>query len=261
MMSFLRCFLRTVLLGAAAVLVFWPAAAHAQSAKSQTYPPELVARGHQLFEQNCAFCHGRDASGGETGPDLTASKVVHADVNGDKIGVVVGGARVDKGMPKFSFSKEQLSEIVAFLHTQASKPIGGRRGVVTSDLQTGNAAAGKAYFNGAGGCSGCHSATGDLAGIASRVQGLRLEMQMLYPRGAKAKVTVTDRTGKTYSGTLAHLDDFTVALHDADGWYHSWPVSAVTYKVDNPAQAHADQLARYTDDDIHNLMAYLQTLK
>lgn len=261
MKSFLRSSLRMVLLGTAAALVLGPAAAHAQSTKKPTYPPDLVAKGHQLFEQNCAFCHGRDASGGETGPDLTASKVVHADVNGDKIGVVVGGARVDKGMPKFSFSPDQLSAIVAFLHKQASQPIGGRRGVLASDLQTGNAEAGKAYFNGAGGCSGCHSATGDLAGIASKLKGLRLEMQMLYPRGAKAKVTVTDHSGKTWSGTLAHLDDFTVALRDADGWYHSWPVSAVTYKVDDPAQAHADQLAKYTDDDIHNLMAYLQTLK
>ena len=50
---------------------------------------DLAAAGGSLFQQNCAFCHGRDAGGGETGPDLTRSKLVSADVGGDKIGDVV----------------------------------------------------------------------------------------------------------------------------------------------------------------------------
>jgi cytochrome c oxidase cbb3-type subunit 3 len=48
---------------------------------------------------------------------------------------------------------------------------------------------------------------------------------------------------------------------DQEGWYHSWPVSTIKYKIDDPAQAHAELLGKYTDDDVHNLMAYLQTLK
>jgi hypothetical protein len=63
------------------------------------------------------------------------------------------------------------------------------------------------------------------------------------------------------TGTLAYRDEFTVGLRDADGWYHSWPVSEVKYVVDAPADAHVELLAKYTDDDIHNLMAYLQTLR
>jgi cytochrome c oxidase cbb3-type subunit 3 len=133
--------------------------------------------------------------------------------------------------------------------------------VDVSDLQTGNADAGKQYFNGAGGCAKCHSATGDLAGFASRFSGLRLEMQMLYPWDAKRSVTVTLASGKTITGTLAYEDEFTVALRDSNDTYHSWFKNRVRYKVDSALDAHIEQFPKYTDDDIHNLMAYIQTLR
>ena len=87
------------------------------------------------------------------------------------------------------------------IKAKSSRP-GGRRGVYVSDLQTGNAEAGKRYFSGAGGCAKCHSATGDLAGVANRFQGLQLEQQMLYPRNAKNKVTVTLPDGRWLLGSL-----------------------------------------------------------
>ncbi len=118
-----------------------------------------------------------------------------------------------------------------------------------------------AYFNGAGGCSNCHSPTGDLAGIATRYQGLQLEERMLYPKGAKSTVAVTLPSGQTISGTLAYLDEFTVALRDSGGTYRSWPTNQVKYRVDAPVDAHVTLFSKYTDDDIHNLMAYLQTLR
>jgi cytochrome c oxidase cbb3-type subunit 3 len=138
---------------------------------------------------------------------------------------------------------------------------GKRKGVDVSDLQTGNVEAGKAYFNGAGGCAKCHSPTGDLAGIASRHEGLDLEERMLYPKDAKSKVTVTLPSGEKVAGTLAYLDEFTVGLRDADKKYRSWRVKDVKYVVDAPAEAHVDLFPKYTDADIHNLMAYIQTLR
>jgi len=234
------------------------------SPASKTYAPDLVQSGAALFRQDCSFCHGRDAGGGESGPDLTRSKLVRSDVNGDKIGPVVRNGRPDKGMPPFDRSDQQIAALVAFIHTQqnnAQAKSGGRKGVDPSDLQTGNVEAGKQYFHGAGGCSNCHSETGDLAGIASRYQGLELEEQMLYPRHAKSKVTVTPDSGQTINGTLAYLDEFTVGLVDASGSYRSWRTRDVHYKVDAPVNAHADQFSKYTDADIHNLMAYLQTLR
>lgn len=243
-----------------------PAAAIAQSPQQapQSESQALVANGRSLFQQNCAFCHGRDTSGGETGPSLIDSKLVGEDVHGDKIGVVVRNGRPEKGMPSFKFSDQDLASIVAFIHyvrTYIEQHPGGRRGVSVSDLQTGNAELGKQYFNGAGGCAPCHSPTGDLAKVGSKYKGLALERRLLYPEHAQSKVTVTTNSGEKITGTLSYKDEFTIGLQDADGWYRSWPVDAVKYQIDAPAEKHAELLGKYTDDDIHNLMAYLQTLR
>jgi len=244
---------------------------HRTSAKSgasqsvpKSYPPALVQSGSLLFRQDCSFCHGRDAGGGESGPDLTRSKLVTEDVGGDKIGAVVRNGRPDKGMPRFNVSDQQIASLTAFIHFQQNAALtrkGGRKGVDVSDLQTGNAEAGKQYFDGAGGCAACHSQTGDLAGIASRYKGLDLEEQMLYPRHAKSRTAVTLASGQTITGTLEYLDEFTVGLIDPTGAYRSWRTSDVRYKVDAPVNAHVELLSKYTDADIHDLMAYLQTLR
>lgn len=233
----------------------------------KTYPANLAEQGASLFRQDCSFCHGRDATGGESGPDLTRSKLVAADVDGEKIAAVIRSGRPEKGMPPFDRTDQQIASLVAFIHTQQGlfqdrrRGAGGRKGVDPEDLQTGSVAAGKKYFEGAGGCAGCHSPTGDLAGIASRLQGLELEERMLYPRHVKSKVTVVLPSGQEIRGTLEYLDEFTVGLTNADGVYQSWRTRDVKYKLDAPLEAHVELFSKYTDDDVHNLMAYLQTLK
>ncbi len=227
-------------------------------------PATAVERGNGLFGQDCAFCHGRDAGGGETGPDLTDSELVASDVRGEKIGPVVLNGRPEHGMPAFKVSPQEITELAAFLHQQRKKADtrpGARRGVSASDLQTGNVEAGRQYFNGAGACSSCHSPTGDLANIARRYRGLELEKRMLYPKDAPAKVTVTLSSGKDVTGTLSYEDEFTIGLTDESGWYQSWPKNLVKYSIHAPAEAHVELLGKYTDDDVHNLMAYLQTLR
>ena len=231
-----------------------------------------------MFAAQCAFCHGRDATGGATGPDLTESALVGKDVNGNLIGPVVKGGRPEKGMPPFGLSDADLKAVVAYIHDQKKRVEenpGRRRKVTVEDISTGNSEAGKRYFEGAGGCAKCHSATGDLSGFASRYRGLALMQRMLYPTPQNAvqpaagekpkpgltKVTVTLPSGETVAGSLVRRDEFTIALTDAAGWYHSWPAAGLKYTVDDPLKAHADQLPKYTDDDIHNLVAYLQTLK
>jgi len=234
-------------------------------AGAQNLPPAEASslaldNGQALFQQNCAFCHGRDAAGGETGPDLLSSKLVAGDVNGSNIGPVVRNGRPDKGMPRFNFSDTQIAELAAFIHNQKAKvKKGGRRGVDVADLQSGNADAGKRYFT--RNCSSCHSPQGDLAGLANRYQGLKLEERMLYPEGAVEKATVTLPSGEIVKGKVAYRDEFTIGLEDAAGWYRSWPINGLKYTIDAPAEAHVELLAKYSDDDIHNLMAYLQTLR
>jgi mono/diheme cytochrome c family protein len=236
------------------------------TATPQSYPPEQVRAGQPVFSAQCGFCHGRDAMGGETGPDLTRAEIVAGDVRGDRLGPLVRSGRTDKGMPAFNLADADLAAVVAFIHDQKSKAVsltGGRRGVDDADLKTGNAEAGKQYF--ARACSRCHSASGDFSGIAKRLEGLTLLQRMLYPTGtaaaARAKVTVTRPTGDVVAGALAYRDEFTIALTDEAGAYRAFPSDAVEFAIDNPLQAHADQLGKYTDEDMHNVLAFLQTLR
>lgn len=248
-----------------------PAPSASQDANSAPQAvPEEVQKGRALFATTCAFCHGRDAAGGETGPDLTSAELVEKDVNGSEIGPVVRSGRIDKGMPPFSLSDADLAAVVAFIHYQKTKMdshAGRRRTVLAEDLQTGNAEEGKQYFNGAGGCAKCHSPMGDLAGVASRFRGLALLERMLYPWGRRAgpssspaTVTVTLPSGETVSGKLAYRDEFVIGLVDSSGWYRSWFKSSVKFKVNNPLEAHGEQLGKYTDETMHDVLAYLQTL-
>ena len=238
----------------------------------QAYPAELVDAGRTRFAAECGFCHGRDAGGGAGGSDLTRSQLVAEDVRGDRIGEVVRAGRIDRGMPAFpALPEADLAAIVAFIHdrkTQAETAAGGRRSVDPEDLRTGDAAAGRRYFDAY--CSGCHSADGDLAGIGSRLEGLALLRRMLYPgsegRGAAPPpalptVKVTTRAGQTFEGALAYRDEFTVALTDASGRYRSWATNRIEVEIDDPLEAHVEQLARYTDEAMHDVFAYLETLR
>jgi cytochrome c oxidase cbb3-type subunit 3 len=260
----LKTHISTLRLCVVAGFILLPLRAQNAKADVQSETEALTKAGQALFLQNCAFCHGKDAGGGETGPDLTGSALVASDVHGNKIGEVIRDGRPARGMPAFHLGDPDINAIVAFIHNQKNQSDlhpGARRRVDVADLQSGDAEAGKQYFNGAGGCTSCHSVSGDLAGVARRFVGLKLEQELLYPRGAKAHVTVTLPSGQTMTGTLKYRDEFTIGMVDQNGWYRSWPVNAIQYKVDNPAEAHAELLGKYSDDDIHNLMAYLQTLK
>lgn len=238
------------------------------SAAARATPPQTanageLEEGKELFVEKCGFCHGPDATGGESGPDLTRSALVAGDSAGDRIAPLVREGRAAAGMPAFTVSEHEMTALVSFIHNQKTmlEKRGDRRGVENEDLQTGNADAGKRYFNGAGKCATCHSPTGDLAGLATRLKGLKLEEKMLNPGSGSAKVTVTTKNGATFSGRLTYRDEFTIALTDAAGWYRSWPADAVKFAIEAPAQAHVELLSKYTDEDIHDLMAYLQTLQ
>jgi cytochrome c oxidase cbb3-type subunit 3 len=239
----------------------------APAANPQTFSREQIETGRTRFASQCGFCHGRDAAGGESGTDLTRSELVGGDTGGDKLIPMIRSGRPEKGMPAFTLPDADLNAIVAFIHdqrAQAATVEGGRRAVAVADLATGNADAGKRYFEAT--CTGCHSPTGDMKGVGSRLQGLQLLQRMLYPRGggrgsAPPRVTVTLRSGETVTGGLAFRDEFTIALTDANGWRRSWPTHQVTFNVEDRLQAHADQLPKYTDKDMHDVLAYLQTLR
>jgi cytochrome c oxidase cbb3-type subunit 3 len=231
--------------------------------------PAIVTRGKQVFSANCSFCHGSDARGGEQGPNLIRSELVLNDKDGELILPVVQNGRLSKGMPKFDLAVADIHAIAGYLH---SVPVGGRAettGIVNPLV--GDAKAGEVYFNGAGKCASCHSVTGDLQGIGGRITDVKaLQGSILTgeKRGEWAEmphktVTVTAPNGQSMTGTLDQIDDFLVGLTDSQGNYHSYVRHGAIPKVVvvDPLQPHLDMLRTFKDDDVHNLTAYLVTLK
>ena len=192
------------------------------------------------------------------------SDLVTSDVRGNKIGVVVRNGRPENGMPAFKLSPQEIYRAGRFPSCPEEK----------SDRSPADAAGWRsaifkpAMSRRANNISMVREParpailpTGDLAGVARRYRGLELEKRMLYPNDAPATVTVTLPSGQTVSGKLSYQDEFTIGLTDDAGWYQSWPTSQVKYTINAPAEAHVELLGKYTDDDVHNLMAYLQTLR
>lgn len=233
-------------------------------------------RGQKIFVATCSFCHGQQARGGEGGPDLLRSILVADDIGGDKIGPVILNGRPDRGMPKFAMTPEQIFDITKFLHYSIGAAAASDEYQVLN-IVTGDPKAGETYFNGAGKCTTCHSAAGDLKGIGGKYDPVTLQDTIVMPsRGSSQHdptataepdkvrtVTVTVPSGETFQGMLEHIDDFNVALRDSSSKYHSFKrngdVPAV--EVHDPLKAHFDMLTKYSDTQIHDLTAYLVTLK
>ena len=238
------------------------------------YPPEQVAHGQQLFRSNCSFCHGSDARGGETGPNLVRDRVVLSDQNGELIAPIVQNGIPARGMPKFALSAADIADIASWLHSQ---PLSDRGAPSTLDILVGNAKEGESYFAGAGRCTQCHSATGDLAGIGGKYDAKTIQNLIVSgggmgvgrrsggtpPKVPPTTVSVTVQSGQTFNGNLDHISAFVVALREADGTYRSFARhdSIPKVVVTNPLQWHIDMLPKWRDADIHSLTAYLVTLK
>jgi hypothetical protein len=204
---------------------------------------------------------------------LLRSVVVLDDENGDKVGEVVRNGRPAKGMPKFALSQAQILDIANFLHNSV-KAASLRGNYQILNIVVGNAQAGQAYFEAK--CASCHSVAGDLKGIGAKYDPVALQDKFLMPRedrrwgpsgpaskGSVVTATVTLPSGEKVEGPLLHIDDFLVAVTDANGDYRSFTRNEDVPKVEvhDPLRAHQDMLVHYTDADIHNLTAYLVTLK
>jgi cytochrome c oxidase cbb3-type subunit 3 len=235
-------------------------------------------RGAQLFETSCSSCHGTDARGTKKAPDLIRSKLVLRDRMQQLHGTDLEPA-LEKPPHDFTLSPEQLADISQFLTQEINRTLRTGYSDKPTHLLSGDPKAGKAYFYGAGGCSNCHSPTGDLAGIAKKFTPAALQQRWVFPnavfffrgfgaRGAagpqppKTTVTVTLPSGAPVTGTLIRIDDFNVTLREASGKYRTFARTAgVKVVVTNPYAAHIALLSKYTDADIHNITAYLETLK
>ena len=246
-------------------------------ARLRAFDPAAVDRGRTAFGAKCGSCHRPNARGGQgfSGPDLIRSVLVLQDAGGKQVGAYLQAGHPDKSRPPIPLSAAEIADIATFLHREITFAA-ERSNYQLQYVMTGNAAAGEAYFNGAGGCSRCHSPTGDLKGIGSRYDGPRLQALIAFgtigggrgrgeepsPRTART-ATVTLASGETFTGRLIRLTDFDVTIRTDAGKTMTWLRTGQTPKIQvtDPLQAHLDRLAEYTDADIHNLAAYLSTLK
>ena len=272
-------YLRTLLLIAlAAQPPGQPPRADSGVARLRAFDPAAVERGRTVFGAKCGSCHRPNARGGQgfSGPDLIRSVLVLQDGGGKQIAAYLQAGHPDESKPPIPLSAAEVSDIAIFLHREITYAA-ERSNYQLQYVMTGNAAAGEAYFNGAGGCARCHSPTGDLKGIGSRYDGPRLQALIAFgtigggrgrgeePSSSRTArtATVTLASGETFTGRLIRLTDFDVTIRTDAGKTMTWLRNGQTPKVQvtDPLQAHLDRLAEYTDADIHNLAAYLSTLK
>ncbi len=253
-----------VVLATAIIFLFaWNGPLHSATRSQGDTRDAAAARGQRQFQQSCGFCHGADATGAR-GPDLVRSALVAHDVKGNLLGEVIRQGRPDKGMPAMPLTDDQVSDIAAFLHARAAEGIKSAsvpKAYPVEKLLTGNAEAGKTYFNGAGGCKNCHSPTGDLAGVAGKHSPIELQARMLYPGGKHTTAVVTLASGEQVKGPVEHVDEFVVALRDASGWFRSFRRDSVKVELQDGLSAHRELLDKLTQADVHNLFAYLESLK
>ena len=229
-------------------------------------PDEAAAKkGEPLYKQNCGTCHGEAARGGQA-PSLVRSVLVLHDEKGEEIGPVIKNGRPQAGMPAFaSLSSDEIYNIAQYLHLQVELAANrGTYGATYAGLRSqtsGDPKKGEAYFKAA--CATCHSATGDMAKIGAKyAQAAVMQSRFLWPSTpGPAKAKVTTAAGETVAGTLRSMTDFDISVVDAAGNYHYWPRSAVKVEVEDKLVGHRALLAKYSDADIHDLTAYLETLK
>jgi mono/diheme cytochrome c family protein len=208
----------------------------------------------------------------------------------DRVGTELGpflkkGHPTQSGAASASIGDADVKDLAHFIRQRVNDTLRGSPIFDVQNILTGNAKAGQTFFNGAGGCAKCHSVTGNLAGIGTRLTPVNIHQRMLFPpgpgrggarggapaagRGAApavspvaVRVTVQTPNAKPVSGVLVAMDDFTVSLRDESGAYYSF-ARTPTLKVEKtvPLAAHIALLDTITDAQIHDLVAYLETLK
>lgn len=250
---------RTAFLAAAGALLL---PAQPGPTERQVVDKAAATRGRAVYAQFCINCHGNRAQGTDQGPDLIRSVTVLHDRFGSELAPALPKLRDHPN----NLTAAQVTDLSHFLKDRIEYTAQDRNASQEPNVLTGNAEAGRSYFNGAGKCASCHSPSGDLAGIARKYPPFTLQQRLLFPRSGRntkpSQVTVTPSSGPATTGTLVRMDDFTVSLRDSSGEYRSWQRSpGLRVDVHDPYAAHYQMLDVYTDADIHNLVAYLETLK
>ena len=197
------------------------------------------------------------------------SEMMLNDEGGDLLGPFIRVGRPDRGMPPFQLSDAEVADLAGYVRAQSQAVI-NRNLYVIQNVATGDRDRGEAYFNGEGGAAAAIRRWETWPALPTGSILPRLLNRFLYPgrggRGGQSQplareATVTLPGGESYSGTLEYIDDFNVAVRDGNGDYRSFERTDAEVEIRNPYQAHIDLLGRYTDEDLHDLITYLVTLR
>ncbi|HKQ78287.1 MAG TPA: c-type cytochrome [Blastocatellia bacterium] len=222
-------------------------------------------RGRSVWAAQCINCHGTTARGTDKGANLVRSDMMWSDRYGSDLGPFLQkGHPTQSGAPSADLSKTQVEELSHFIHQRLYDTLRGSPIFNPQNVLTGNVKEGEAYFNGEGKCNTCHSVTDDLAGYGKTANPVNIQQRFMFPRARRQKltITVTLANGAAVTGTPIHIDDFDVSLRDDKGEYHSWKRSAALKVVKNdPLKAHIELLDKITDKNMHDIVAYLESLK
>jgi mono/diheme cytochrome c family protein len=241
--------------------------------------PAAADRGRKVWASECIDCHGTQARGGDKGPNLVRSVIVLRDRYGSQIGPFLKkGHKLQSGTPSANLTDAQVEDLAHFLRQKVNDGLRGSPLFQVQNILTGDPKAGASYFNGEGKCTTCHSpSTSNLSGIGTRLEPVDIQQRFLFPatgrggrgRGAPAgpnpnavRVTVTPAGGTPITGVLVQMDDFYVTLRNADGAIQTIR-RAPTVKVEktDPLAFHNQLLDKITDKNMHDVVAYLETLK
>ncbi len=240
--------------------------------------PAAADRGRRVWASECIDCHGTQARGGDKGPNLVRSVIVLRDRYGSQIGPFLKkGHALQSGKPSATLTDAQIQDLAHFLRQKVNDGLRGSPLFQVQNILTGDPKAGAAFFNGEGKCTTCHAS--NLAGIGARLEPVDIQQRFLFPatgrggrgRGAAppagpsptaVRVTVTPAGGQALSGVLVQMDDFYVTLRTNEGDIRTIRRGpSVKVEKTNPLAFHIELLDRITDKNMHDVVAYLETMK
>jgi putative heme-binding domain-containing protein len=229
----------------------------------RSYSPGDVEDGERLFLANCSACHGPEGDA-VPGVDLGHGKFRRASSDEELIKIILNGIQ-GTAMPPNNFTNFQASTIVAYLRDLAAT---AGRGA----LPAGDAAQGKAIFEGKGGCSACHRVKGagarlgpELTDIGALRRAVELERSIVDPDAEVLPQNrffrVVTKDGTTVTGRLLNQDAFTVQLFDASERLLSFSKPDLKEYAFVTKSAMPSYQGKLSPKELADLVSYLVSLK
>jgi putative heme-binding domain-containing protein len=224
-----------------------------------------IENGLRLYQGSCAGCHGAGGDG-IPGVDLARGQFRRVATDPEIVAIVRSGIP-GTTMPPSGFSEAQALTIVAYLRNMAAD-----RGGAAESAVGGDAARGRALFEGKGECGSCHRINGagprvapDLSEIGFTRTASELRQKLVDPnalvRPGNRYIDVVTKDGAKISGRLLNYDTFSIQLIDANERLVSVPKSALReYKFikESKMPSYRDRLSA---DEVTDVVGYLASLK